>query len=154
MTHAFKNTPIENYIPHRKPMLLLDTLLSIDAESMEARFTIKEDCIFLQENGTIEPVACMEILAQTFAAANGVRFPAKFGYLAAMRGMKVHGYAALGDTVLAKVRLITILGDIMVIEGALYKGEECIVEGQYKIFVPLSEMPDTAEEIKKLQQKG
>ncbi len=136
MKNNYLNSPIENFLPHRKPMLLLDTLLHVDETNTEASFTIDKSCVFLQANNEIETVALIEILAQSFAAGNGVTNPQSFGYLASMRSMKVHGTAKLGDTLVAKVKCVARVGDIMVIEGKLFKQEECIVEGQFKIFAP------------------
>ncbi len=136
MQNNFSDIPIEHIIPHRKPMLLLDKLTYANDNNFEATFTIDEHCVFLKENSELETMALVEILAQCFAAGNGMINPQPFGYLASMRNIKIHGKACLGDTLLAKVKLITKLGDIMVIEGMLFNKEICIVEGQFKIFTP------------------
>ncbi len=139
MKNNYLNNPIENFVPHRKPMLLLDKLLYVDEKNTEASYTIDANCIFLKENNEIETIALLEILAQSFAAGNGVTNPQSFGYLASMRSMKVFGTAKLGDTLVAKVKCLATVGDIMVIEGQLFKQGECIVSGQFKIFAPLSQ---------------
>ncbi len=134
------DSPIENYVPHRKPMLLLSKLIKASEDGIEANYTIDHKCIFLKEDDTIEPVALMEILAQCFAAGNGVTNPSRFGYLVSMRSMKVYDQASIGETVLAKVTLAARIGDIMVIDGKLYKDGACILEGQYKIFAPSEDL--------------
>ncbi len=139
MKNNYLHTPIENFMPHRKPMLLLDKLIYVDESNAKASFTIPKDCVFIQENQEIEPIALVEILAQSFAAGNGVTNPKNFGYLASMRSMKIHGTASVGDTVKAKVQCLAKVGDIMVIEGKLFKDDQCITEGQFKIFAPTND---------------
>ncbi len=136
-------------------MLLLDKIVNIGASLTDedfciAEYRVAEDCLFLKENGRLEPVALMEIMAQSFAAGNGVTHPARFGYLASMRSMKIHGDACVGDVLRARVRLVTMMQSIMVVEGRLWKedaehGEVCLLEGQYKIFVPDASAPDTQD---------
>jgi predicted hotdog family 3-hydroxylacyl-ACP dehydratase len=62
--------PIENYVPHRGVMLLLDCLLQADSESAEARVTVSRDGLFLQDAGMPAWVG-LEYMAQTVAAWAG-----------------------------------------------------------------------------------
>ncbi len=139
MKHIYQNAPIENFMPHRKPMLLLNSLQYVDESNAKASFTIEKDCIFLNDANELEAVALIEILAQCFAAGNGVTNPQSFGYLASMQAMKIHGQAMLGDTVVAEVTRVASVGDIMVVDGKLSMHSKCIAEGQFKIFAPSSQ---------------
>ena len=38
---------IKNYLPHRRPMLMVDEIVAINSEFVETFFTIKEDNIFV-----------------------------------------------------------------------------------------------------------
>ena len=62
--------PIENYVPHRGAMLLLEKLLSADAESAVAQVTVPRDGLFLQDAGMPAWVG-LEYMAQTVAAWAG-----------------------------------------------------------------------------------
>ncbi len=146
MHTPLSQTPIERFIPHRKPMLLLDYISHAEPQNMQASFTVDAQCAFLQEDGTLEAVALLEILAQCFAAGNGVTNPKSFGYLASMRHMRIHDTAKVGDTLLAKVEVVGSLGDIMIVDGKLYKGHACIAEGQYKLFSPVAASINPQEE--------
>lgn len=128
--------PIEELIPHRKPMLLLDAITLITDDCIQAESVIGEDCLFLQENGTLEPVACMEMLAQCFAGGHCLSQKSSWGYLAAMKKMEVLGTVHKGDTVRAEVRATAQLGSIVVVEGKLYKDNDCVLQGQFKIYIP------------------
>lgn len=130
-----QETEIFSLIPHRPPMLLIDTLHKATPEEIEAGFTITPECIFLRSDNSLEAAASLEVLAQCFATGSGI-LNVKWGYLAAMRGMKIHGKAFLGDTLRAVVRPIAELEGIIVAEGELFCKENMIASGQFKIYVP------------------
>ncbi|QNP49322.1 ApeP family dehydratase [Diaphorobacter aerolatus] len=81
--------PIENYVPHRGAMLLLDRLLSADDEGAVAEVTVPRDGLFLQDQGMPAWVG-LEYMAQTVAAWAGwralqARQPVKLGFLLGTR---------------------------------------------------------------------
>ena len=41
---------IQNYLPHRAPLLMVDLILDIDANFVETIFFIQEDNIFVDKN--------------------------------------------------------------------------------------------------------
>lgn len=80
---------IENYVPHRGVMLLLDCLLHADAESAVARVTVPRDGLFLQDAGMPTWVG-VEYMAQAVAAWAGWQAvqalqPVKLGFLLGTR---------------------------------------------------------------------
>lgn len=80
---------IENYVPHRGVMLLLDCLLQADAESAVALVTVPRDGLFLQDAGMPTWVG-VEYMAQAVAAWAGwqtvqAQQPVKLGFLLGTR---------------------------------------------------------------------
>lgn len=61
---------IENYVPHRGAMLLLERLLHADAETAVAQVSVPRDGLFLQDEGMPAWVG-LEYMAQTVAAWAG-----------------------------------------------------------------------------------
>ena len=81
--------PVENYVPHRGAMLLLDRLVSADEESAVAEIAVPRDGLFLQDEGMPAWVG-LEYMAQTVAAWAGwralqVKQPVKLGFLLGTR---------------------------------------------------------------------
>ena len=81
--------PIENYVPHRGAMLLIDRLLAADEESAVAEVTVPRDGLFLQDEGMPAWVG-LEYMAQTVAAwagwsATQAGKPVKLGFLLGTR---------------------------------------------------------------------
>lgn len=81
--------PIENYVPHRGAMLLIDRLLAADADGATAELQVPRDGLFLQDEGMPAWVG-LEYMAQTVAAWAGWRalqagLPVKLGFLLGTR---------------------------------------------------------------------
>ena len=127
---------IASLVPHRPPLLLLDALEDIQGNRMRARFTVRADNIFLRDDGTLEDVALLEAMAQSFAAGCGLHVPNQPGYLAGVRHCRVTGVARLGDVLCASASVMAQVGDIVVVEGSLARGEEILATAEFKIHAP------------------
>ncbi len=55
---------IEEYIPHRKPIIMLDKILSIQGFEIKTSYTIKKDCVLVSGNKILE-TGLIENMAQT-----------------------------------------------------------------------------------------
>lgn len=81
--------PIEQYLPHRGAMRLLDDLLDADDDHAVAAVRIRHDTPFL-ENGVLPTWVIVEYMAQTIAAWAGFQArqraqPVKIGFLLGTR---------------------------------------------------------------------
>lgn len=63
---------IEDYLPHRPPMLLIDELVEVSDTKAVVRTTIKPDCVFARD-GIVHPAAMIEFMAQCCATLIGGR---------------------------------------------------------------------------------
>ena len=61
------NIDISNFLPHRKPMLMVSSVLEIEDTTVTTQFNITEDCVFLK-NGYLSETGLIENAAQ---AASG-----------------------------------------------------------------------------------
>lgn len=64
--------PIEDLIPHRGSMLLLDRVVDFDAESACAEYTPQADAWYVNEAGNMPAWFGIELMAQTVAAQVGL----------------------------------------------------------------------------------
>ena len=80
----------------------------------------------------------MEIIAQAAAAHNGFRTRhldvRPEGFLLGARQLKISGTARCGDRLRTTVYKEAKLGDFGVIKGAIFNGDQCIAEGEIKVF--------------------
>lgn len=138
---AFPKDP-QDLLPHRPPLLLLDSVDAVDAGGARATLSLRPGNPFVNGQGVLERVAYAEIMAQCFAAFGADhadrtdRVGPSLGYLAALRDIHVLGDARLGDVLTAHARPTASLGGITVVEGEVWRGEELLASGQFKIFMP------------------
>jgi len=77
--------PIDDLVPHARPMLLLDEILEADEKHCLCAVTIRADSMFLGERGVPAYIG-LEYMAQTVAAHGGYhshtnREPVRTGFL-------------------------------------------------------------------------
>ena len=65
-----RNINIQEYLPHRTPMLMADTVLEITEKYAVTEFTILPDNIFV-ENGFLTEAGLIENCAQTCSTITG-----------------------------------------------------------------------------------
>lgn len=67
------NIAIQNFLPHRKPMLMVDVILELTKEKVLTVFEINNDNVFVH-NGFFQEVGLIENAAQTCSAIVGQSF--------------------------------------------------------------------------------
>lgn len=108
---------IQNYLPHRAPMLMVDLILNIDSSSVETVFLVEEDNIFVQNNVFIE-AGLIENTAQTCSAIVGKKYffddnglenenVNVIGFISALKNVKIHAMPNVGDTIITKADLVS-----------------------------------------------
>lgn len=68
-----KDIAIQNFLPHREPMLMVDSLLELTNEKVVTSFEIKIENVFVQDN-IFQEVGLIENAAQTCSAIVGQSF--------------------------------------------------------------------------------
>ena len=102
-----KYPPLEDLLPHRAPMILLDRVEDDAAESITCGLTLREESAFV-ENGSVPAVVATEYMAQCVATYAGLK--------ASRRGGEVRVGYVIG------ARLIELAVD------AFHVGENLVVE--------------------------
>lgn len=110
------NIDISNFLPHRKPMLMVSSVLEIDDDSVATQFYIAEDCIFLK-NGKLSETGLIENAAQTASGVVGQTFFDKddlegtgnklVGYISAIKKIEIFELPRLGETIITKAKLLS-----------------------------------------------
>lgn len=137
-----KDTFLVDFLPHRPPMLLLGGLKCFSAGKASAWAVIEADNPFLRPDGLLEGSCLVELMAQCCAAGMGAllreqgKKPSLFGYLAALRDMRMFDDARQGDLLDVETCLVARLGDVAVVEGAVRRRGQMLAAGQMKVFIP------------------
>lgn len=130
---------LDQCMPHRPPMRLLDSLTRVAPGEAEALLRIRPDNLFLTPDGPLERAAFLEIMAQCFAAGSGALRPEsgpKWGYLAGVRNLSIESDAHVGDELRVKVWAVAELGGVTVVEGEVFRNDDVLAHGQFKVYVP------------------
>ena len=145
------DTPIDirNYLPHRKPMLMVDMIVAMDAEKVETFFTIEEDNIFIQDNtftesGLIENAAqtCSSIVAKDyFVDSNNDKKEGVdvIGFISALKTLRIHLLPKTGDTITTKATLaskfITETYTLCTMNCVIFIKDTLLLEGEINLFI-------------------
>jgi radical SAM protein with 4Fe4S-binding SPASM domain len=126
-------------IPQQPPMRVVDTLVSVGERVAVVETSIAAGNLFANEDGSLDEVAYVELIAQAAAAMNGFRTSVRAGvepqgYLLGARQIEVHGQACVGDTLRIHVFKATRLGDFGIIEGKVFRQETLLASGEIKVW--------------------
>lgn len=108
---------IQNYLPHRAPMLMVDIITAINTDSVATRFRVTEDNIFV-ENKRLCEAGLMENAAQTCSAIVGQTFffdenhqerlnVNVLGFISAMKKVEILGLPKVNDVLFTEGKLIS-----------------------------------------------
>lgn len=139
---------IKNYLPHRKPFLMVDMIHKMDETSVETVFEIKTDNIFIDhgffaEAGLIENAAqtCSAIVAKGFFTENNIdkKAVAVIGFISAIKKLQVFSLPKSGTTITTKSTLVSnfITDDysLCTMNCKTFDGENILLEGEINLFI-------------------
>ena len=131
----------ELLIPHRSPVLLIDRLIQFENLSGIVESVIRDDNMFLKENGELEQCAMMELIAQSFAMVKGYSDlingkPTGMGFLVGVKDMKFMGSVRRRETLHIAIEVTGETGDFALAEGKVRVGDDVIATGNLMVWLP------------------
>ena len=131
--------PTDGVLPQKRPMLIVDELVSAGERSAEVSVTVSDEMPFVSEDGTLDEVAYFEMLAQSIAALDAfknvdVTESSTEGYLVGAQDLKIMGTARVGDTLNIFVYKESRFGNFGVISGTVSRDGTVLAEGEIKIW--------------------
>ena len=120
---------IKTYLPHREPMLLIDTLEK-QGDSFRSTYRVRGDEFFLQGHFPDYPVVpgviLCELMAQACALVIGEDIKGKTPYYAGLDKIRFKRMVRPGDTVDVVVTPTDVRGNVFIVEAkATVAGELC-----------------------------
>ncbi|MDR0228216.1 MAG: ABC transporter permease [Flavobacteriaceae bacterium] len=144
-----KAIAIQNYLPHREPMLMVDIIQEITADFVSTSFVVTPDNLFVSK-GQLQEVALIENAAQTCSAIVGQSFffdeehkeienITVLGFISSMKKVTIFRLPNIGDQLITKATLVSkIVGDetvICVIEVEITIDLEAIFKAEINLFL-------------------
>lgn len=134
-------TPARDVIPHRPPIVFIDGVSVAEDGPVTSTFTVPEASPYLDGEGRLLPEAMLEVMAQCFAAGAGLRAARagqdiSWGYLAAVKDLRIHAAAFSGDALQAEAEHRMSVGPLHIVDCRVLRDGICIASAQLKIFIP------------------
>ncbi|HLF51087.1 ABC transporter permease [Flavobacterium sp.] len=109
MQHYENTIEIQNYLPHRAPMLMVDFILELSELEVKTIFEIKEDTLFV-ENNIFAEIGLIENAAQTCSAIVGKSYYIDendgkkdnvnvIGFISGIKKLKVYQLPKVGEAI-------------------------------------------------------
>ena len=103
--------PVEKLIPHQPPLCLVTRLLDFKEQSGVVESIIEPDNILLNENGSLDQMTMVEMIAQASAAVKGYNDLShgrdiKRGFLVDIRKARFMGEGRKGDRLKIKTECL------------------------------------------------
>lgn len=144
-----KIVEIQNYLPHRHPMLMVDIITEINQLHVSTLFEIKADNLFLcdesfSEAGLIENAAqtCSAIIGQNYFFDENqqeLENVAVIGFISAIKKVQIHALPKVNQTLVTQGTLVSKLEgndySICVLAVNTYVGEQKIAEAEMNLFL-------------------
>lgn len=118
---------ITDFIPHRSPFIMIDSVESIQENGATTTFSIRKDHIFC-EGGIFKSSGIIENIAQTAAAFAGYTFKDKnltipLGFIASVKGLEIFRLPKVGELITTTVSKVDEVMDFDIFEGEVYCNE-------------------------------
>jgi predicted hotdog family 3-hydroxylacyl-ACP dehydratase len=139
---------IKHYLPHRKPMLMVDMITAMDGKRSYF-FEIKPDNIFLNEgifveSGLIENAAqtCSAIVAKDYYVDQDnqdKQSVSVIGFISALKTLKIHALPKIGSTIYTNATLaskfITETYTLCTMNCTTTCDDQTLLEGEINLFI-------------------
>lgn len=144
-----KTIDIQHFLPHRKPMLMVDLILFLDKEKVKTVFEILPKNIFVEngyfaEVGLIENAAqtCSSIVAQDYFDKADLENKNKkdvIGFISSIKTLKIHSLPKIGEKIETLATLISSFSTefytTCTMHCQTFCGEDFLMECEINLFI-------------------
>lgn len=128
-------------LPHEPPMVYIDRLLEADDERGLCETILTAGHMLLDDHGTMERSAFIELAAQSFAALKGWEFirrdlPFPIGYLVGAQGFECLDDARQNDRLLIETVALGTFEGFGVVRATITRDGDVLARGKIKLYVP------------------
>ena len=136
------NQPVdtEAFMLHRSPMRLVRRLVCVEEDYGQAETLLEPGDVGVGPDGKVEAAALLEIVAQTYAAAQGYRDRAanlspRLGYLVGASDFLIEHVPSAGQWLRVEVRSSRSFEEFYLVEGKVLCGGRVVAHGTLKAWV-------------------
>lgn len=135
----FEDVNIEDLIPQRPPVIMIDAVSEFFGTGIQCSFKIKKANVF-EENNLLSEAGLIENMAQTAAALNGLRCRLEkrkvpVGFIGSVSELKINFLPAAGSTIETTVRETANIMNASIIKAEVCHAGKKAAECEMKIFL-------------------
>ncbi len=135
----FGKDQMEQLIPQRNPMVMVDGLLNSDEQSTTSTLTILEENMFVQQD-FLQESGIIENMAQTAALRAGYQAKLKgstpdIGFIGAVKRLTIQRLPQTNEQLLTEITLTSEMLGAMIVHATTRINNEVIAEGDLSIFL-------------------
>jgi predicted hotdog family 3-hydroxylacyl-ACP dehydratase len=142
------NQPVdtEAFMLHRSPMRLVRRLACVEDDYARAETVLESGDVGVGPDGNVEAAALLEIVAQTYAAAQGYRDRAvnrspALGYLVVASDFVIEQVPSAGQWLQIEVRSSRSFEEFYLVEGSVLCEDRVLAHGTLKAWVQPAQEP-------------
>ncbi len=133
-------TDTEACMLHRSPMRLVQSLLRVEGDYAEVQTILNTGDVGVGPDGTVEAAVLLEMVAQTYAAAQGYQDrrsgkPADLGYLVGANDFRIEHRPLAGQTLLIRIKSSCSFGSFYLVDGQVLCEGQVVAGGTLKVWV-------------------
>ncbi|RMZ60535.1 ABC transporter permease [Chryseobacterium nematophagum] len=132
---------IRNFLPHREPMLMVDSILELTTEKVTTTFKILEKNIFVHNNELAE-VGLIENLAQTCSSITGQNFFKDpnievqiIGFITNIKKIEILSLPKVGNTIISQATLLSQFENICNILCEASSNNKLLIKAEITLFI-------------------
>ncbi|MEW5803323.1 MAG: radical SAM protein [bacterium] len=132
-------TAVDEIIPQKGTMRVIDTLDEIAEGSVKVSVTIQEGMPFVDEQGMVDEAIYLEMMAQAVAAQKGFKYmgiaqSAPEGFLLGAKNLEISGSASVGDILTISMTRFVQFGDFALVRGTVSRNSQVLAKGEIKVW--------------------
>ncbi|MGB3105683.1 hypothetical protein [Sphingobacterium siyangense] len=136
------NIFLQNLLPHRAPMVMIDCLYDFTEKTVAAGLTVQEDNIFV-EDGILLEAGIIEHMAQSIALHTGYSFyikqqTAPIGYLGTIKSISIDSFPQVGAKLLTKATILQEFMGVTLVSVESFVGDRQIAQAEIKSVIASS----------------
>ena len=141
MTTSRAISKIEELIPQRSPIMMVDELLDVVDTECTCCLEVRSDNYFMEDDGQLAEPGVIEHIAQSasafagyIATSQGATKP-PVGYIGEVKNFSLKRRPKLGEVLMTQICMGATIGGVTIISASTQVLDEVIAETQMKIFV-------------------
>ena len=134
-----RNDAIEELIPQRDPVVMLDTFYDANESEAETGLTVTEDILFCSD-GLLEAPGLIEHIAQSASAFAGYKAklanePTPLGFIGEVKKCRIHFLPKTGDVLRTKIRILSEALGVSLLTAETNVEDKTAIQCQMKIYI-------------------